>query len=88
MVQLTFTRDEIIKFLNKTEIYNIETVVVPNTYTEYHNKVVDEDVQIEIAWPKDLPLENFLANKTYFQLTEWTLNAVFSRELKYKLLDL
>lgn len=88
MVQLTFTRDEIIKFLNKTEIYNIETVSVPNTYTEYHNKVVDEDVQIEIAWPKDLPLENFLANKTYFQLTEWTLNAVFSRELKYKLLDL
>lgn len=88
MIQLTFTRDEIIKFLNKTEIYNIETVSVLNTYAEYHNKVVDKDVQIEIAWPKDLPLENFLANKTYFQLTEWTLNAVFNRELKYKLLDL
>lgn len=88
MIQLTFTRDEIIKFLNKTEIYNIETVSVPNTYNVYHNRVVEEEVQIEIVWPKDIPLENFLANKTYFQLTEWTLNSVFNRELKIKLLDL
>ena len=88
MVQLTFTRDEIIKFLDKTEIYDIKTVSVPNTYAEYHNRVVEEDVQIEIALPKDLPLENFLANKTFVQLTDWTLSAVFSRELKHKLLNL
>ena len=88
MIQLTFTRDEIIKFLNKTEIYDIRTVSVLNTYTEWHNKVVDEEVQIEIAWPKDIPLENFLANKTYHQLADWTLNSVFIRELKIKLLAL
>jgi hypothetical protein len=88
MMQLTFTRDEIIQFLNKTEIYDIKTVSVLNTYTEWHNRAIDEEVQIEIAWPKDIPLENFLANKTYHQLTYWTLNAVFTREFKIKLLAL
>lgn len=88
MIQLMFTRDEIIKFLNKTKTYDIKIVPVINTYTEWHNKVVDEEVLIEIAWPKDIPLENFLANKTYHQLANWTINSVFTRELKIKLLSL
>lgn len=87
-MKLTFTPYEMRNFLTKTENYNIEIIDVTYSYNEYHNKVVEENRQLEIAYPKEIPLENFIVNKSYVQLLDWSLTAVFERELKAKLLNL
>lgn len=88
MIQLTFTSQQMREFIGKTGIYNIESITVNYSYTEYHNRVVDEERQIEIAYPKEVPLKNFIANKTYIQLLDWSLSTVFEKVLKEKLLNL
>jgi hypothetical protein len=88
MIQLHFTLHQMREFLNKTGNYNIEVVKVTYSYNEYHNKVVDEERELEIAYPKEIPLENFTANKTYVELLNWSLTSVFETELKSKLLNL
>jgi hypothetical protein len=88
MIQLHFTPHQMREFLKKRGNYNIEVIKVTYSYTEYHNKVVEEDRELEIAYPNQIPLENFTANKTYIQLLDWSLTSVFERELKEKLLNL
>jgi hypothetical protein len=89
MILLEFSREEIIKFLTKGDIYEIRTVEYYETYNEYHNRVVDERRIMEIAYPKEIPFENFISNKTtYTELIPWGIQSVFNRELKAKLLGL
>lgn len=88
MINLTFTTQQMRNFLIKNDNYHIQVITVNYTYHEYHDKVVEETREIEIAYPKEIPLENFLANKNYSQLLEWSLSSVFSRELTNKLLNL
>lgn len=88
MIQLHFTPHQMREFLTKSGNYNIEVIKVVYSYTEYHNKVVEEERELEIAYPTEIPLENFTSNKTYVQLLDWSLTSVFERELKAKLLNL
>lgn len=88
MIHLHFTPNQMRDFLAKSGNYNIEIIKVVYSYTQYHNKVVDEERELEIAYPIEIPLENFVANKSYVQLLDWSLISVFERELKDKLLKL
>jgi hypothetical protein len=88
MLSISFSSEEMREFLHKTDKYFFKVLKVSYSYSEYHNKVVDTEREIEILYPKDIPLENFLANKTYVQLLNWSLVSVFERELKIKLLNL
>jgi hypothetical protein len=75
MISIDFTFDEMRKFLSNTGKYEIEVIVL-------------NDSKIEIAYPKDIPLENFKHGKDYHQLIEWKILPVFKRELKNKILNL
>jgi hypothetical protein len=88
MIHLSFTPYQMREFLIKGGNYNIEVIKVTYSYSEYHNVVREEERELEIAYPIDIPLENFTANKTYIQLLDWSLTSVFERELKAKLLNL
>ncbi len=88
MIQLSFTPYQMREFLTKGGNYNIEVITVTYSYSEYHNVVREEERELEIVYPNDIPLENFTANKTYVQLLDWSLTSVFERELKSKLLNL
>jgi hypothetical protein len=88
MIHLSFTPYQMREFLIKGGNYNIEVVKVTYSYTQYHNVIREEERELEIAYPIDIPLENFMANKTYVQLLDWSLTSVFERELKVKLLNL
>jgi ABC-type amino acid transport substrate-binding protein len=88
MIHLSFTPYQMREFLIKGGNYNIEVIKVTYSYSEYHNVVREEERELEIAHPIDIPLENFTANKTYVQLLDWSLTSVFERELKAKLLNL
>jgi len=88
MIQLSFTPYQMREFLTKGGNYNIEVITVTYSYSEYHNVVREEERELEIVYPNDIPLENFTANKTYVQLLDWSLTSVFERELKAKLLNL
>lgn len=88
MIDLAFTNKQMRDFLTKTNNYHIEIVTVNYTYYEYHDQPIEETREIEIAYPKEIPLDNFLANKTYIQILEWSLSSVFSRELRAKLLNM
>jgi hypothetical protein len=88
MTQLHFTLHQMREFLTKRGVYRTDVIKVNYTYHEYHNKVVDVERELEIAYPAEIPLENFTANKTYAQLLDWSLTSVFQRELAAKLLNL
>jgi len=89
MAALEFSRKEMIEFLTKDDIYEVRTVDYYETYSQYHNRVVDEKRTMEIAYSKEIPFENFIANKTtYSTLIEWNIETVFGREMKAKLLNL
>jgi hypothetical protein len=88
MLSLTFSYHEMKEFLLKTDKYLIENISISYSYHEYHNKVVEDTKKFEIVYPKEIPLENFIANKTYAQLLHWSISSVFERELKNKLLNL
>jgi regulatory protein YycH of two-component signal transduction system YycFG len=87
-MELTFTSQQMRDFLIKTDKYHIQIIPVTYHYHEYHDKLIEDTRQIEIAYPKEIPLDNFLANKTYSQILEWSLTSVFNRELQSKLLSL
>lgn len=88
MITMTFTPKEMREFLKNTGKYEIETVSVQYSYTEYHNRVVDDVREVEIAYPIEIPVNNFIANKTYSEILKWSISSVFERELKNKLLNL
>ena len=54
---VNFTQDEMKKFILKNEQYQITTVKYIHTYTEYHNRVVEEERSVEIAYPSDIDIE-------------------------------
>jgi hypothetical protein len=77
------------EFLTKNGVYEIRTVEYYETYSQYHNKTVDEKRTMEIAYPKEIPFDNFIAGKSsYTDLIDWSLTSVFERELKARLLKL
>jgi hypothetical protein len=77
------------KFLIDSGKYKIDSIDYNYQYTEYHNKVVDEVRKIDVVYPIDIPLDIFISDKSYSELTrEWSTIAVFNRELKIKLLNL
>lgn len=88
IIGLEFTMEEMKRFLTQKGKYRIETISVPHHHTEYHNRIVEEMREIEIAYPKDIPLKNFIGNKDYNQISKWSLREVFGRELKETLLNL
>ena len=89
MIHLSFTPHQMREFLTKNDVYEIRTVEYYETYTQYHNRVVDEKRTMEIAYPKEIPFDNFIAGKeTYTDLVDWSLRFVFERELKTRLLKL
>ena len=89
IMTVNFTYDEMKKFILKNGQYQITTVKYIHTYKEYHNRVVEEERSIEIAYPSDIDIENFLAGKSErAHFDKWSITSVFGRELKNKLLDL
>jgi hypothetical protein len=88
MITLQFTVEEMRKFLTKNGKYEIQIVSVPHQWKEYHNRVMEGVRSIEIVYPTDVPLKNFIGNKDYTQMLKWSIPQVFERELKEKLLDL
>ena len=89
MIHLSFTSHQMREFLTKNDVYEIRTVEYYETYSQYHNRVVDEKRTMEIAYPKEIPFDNFIAGKTsYTELVDWSVTSVFERELKAKLLNL
>jgi hypothetical protein len=89
MIHLSFTPHQMREFLTKNGVYEIRTVEYYETYSEYHNKTVDEKRTMEIAYPKEIPFDNFIAGKSsYTDLIDWSLTSVFERELKARLLKL
>ncbi len=89
MIQLSFTPHQMREFLTKNGVYEIRTVEYYETYSQYHNKTVDEKRTMEIAYPKEIPFDNFIAGKSsYTDLIDWSLTSVFERELKARLLKL
>jgi hypothetical protein len=89
MTHLTFTPHRMREFLTKNDLYEIRTVEYYETYSQYHNRVVDEKRTMEIAYPKEIPFKIFIADKSsYNDLVYWSLTSVFRRELETKLLNL
>jgi regulatory protein YycH of two-component signal transduction system YycFG len=77
------------EFLTKNDVYEIKIVEYYEAYNEYHNRVVEEKRTMEIAYPKQIPFDNFIAAKEgYTDLVEWSLTSVFEREMVEKLLQL
>ncbi len=88
MAVLEFSRSEMIKFLTKDR-YEVIIVDYYESCNEYHNIVVDRKRTMEIAYSREIPFDNFIANKTtYNDLIDWSIEAVFMREMKAKLLEL
>jgi hypothetical protein len=88
-MMLEFSRIEMVAFLTKDDVYEIRTVEYYETYSEYHNRVVDVKREMEIAYPKEIPFEKFIANKsTRTQLIEWSIESVFNKKIKTKSLEL
>jgi len=89
MIHLSFTPHQMREFLTKNGVYEIRTVEYYETYSQYHNKTVDEKRTMEIAYPKEILFDNFIAGKSsYTDLIDWSLTSVFERELKARLLKL
>lgn len=89
MIDIQFSKEEMIKFILKNGQYQITTVKYTHTYTEYHNRIVEEERSIEIAYPSDIDIQNFLVGKSErVHFDKWSIQSVFERELKSKLLNL
>lgn len=89
MIDIQFSQEEMKEFILKESKYEIKSVTYTHTYTEHHNRVVEEERMIEIAHPTEIPLENFLKGKDDgYTLGRWSVESVFERELKSKLLNL
>lgn len=88
-MMINFTQDEMKKFILKNGQYQITTVKYIHTYKEYHNRIVEEERSVEIAYPSDIDIENFVAGKSdRGHFDKWSIQSVFGRELKNKLLNL
>ena len=89
MIHLSFTPHQMREFLTKNDVYEIKIVEYYEAYNEYHNRVDEEKRTMEIAYPKQIPFDNFIAGKEgYTDLVEWSLTSVFEREMIEKLLQL
>jgi hypothetical protein len=88
MITIDFTLEEMRKYLLNTGIYEIGIVKYTQAYTEYSNRILNTDKEMEIAYPKDIPLDNFINGKEYLQLSKWSIPTVFKREIKNKILNL
>lgn len=74
-LKIPISEPEMIHYLEKTGRWSI------------HSFQNAEGKEIIISYPSDIPLENFLVNKTQEQLDEWILEKVFVNEIKHKLLN-
>jgi hypothetical protein len=73
-LKIPVTESEMIDYLNRTGRWSIHTIMDP------------EGNEFILSYPSDIPLENFLVNKTQDQIKEWSLEKVFTNEIKHKLL--
>jgi hypothetical protein len=72
-MNIEFSKEEMISFLHKRQ-YRFKEIIIQ------WNKVV-------IAYPEEIPWENFSAIKKEKDLLLWKLENTFIRELKHKLLS-
>lgn len=88
MINLHFTNSEIKNFLSK-EGFKISKIKVWNSYNTYHNRVDNNNFQIEVAYKND---ENmFDDNEVEFRydlVDKFKLENVFQNVIKEKLLNL
>jgi hypothetical protein len=81
-IQLNFTLDEISKYLINTGRWGISDV----NYITIENKI-EVLKTIKIAYPIDIPIENFIPLKSEIQLLEWEVTKIFEHEIKLKILN-
>jgi len=86
-LQLYFTKEEMINFLER-EGYQIKTVKSVKSYNTYHNQVEDSCFNTEVAFNEDNKFTDPNEKHQHRTLENYLLEAVFSRTIKSKLLNL
>lgn len=86
MLQLYFTQEEMVSFLEK-QGYTIKKVNTWKSYNTYHNQVEDSKYSVDVA-TKDP--NQFDGEKEYhhINLDKFSVKFIFSQEIKSKLLSL
>jgi hypothetical protein len=74
MLDINFSEDEMTYYLLRTKRWEIAEVVA-------------NDSTVKIAFPSEIPFENFIVNKNDNQILEWEVTKIFKEELKNKLLN-
>lgn len=87
-LQISFSIEEMSEYLIKTGRWLVSDVSYTHYEHYYHNRVEETQRSVKIAYPSDIPLENFTINKDEFQLLNWTVDKIFLNEIKQKLLNL